>query len=249
MEIEENLILTKNNNGYTNFFKKISPYTEEELVELMQELIYGFKSPQYAEACKKVCKDINNKNNFYYREIKNSRIENVYKYIYEHGFNSVDSCYDQRHNLLNIEDIIKNIYKKHNINFPNTSDFKKNYFLNYSICHIYDGTKNPYLFTMPWNYFLIPTPIAPITDRSSAYGKENNDSDSLLLKKIKKDICKTYKQEIELYNNTIIAIFNNLKKDSKFLEMIENLDSEDLDNIRTQFYTINLKTTETEPLI
>ncbi len=240
--MEQKLILSKNNNGYANFFTQISSLNQKELDKMLEELIYGFKSKEYISTTKDICKTIK-KENLCYREIKESKIKELYNYIYKEGFNNVvKPSHDQIFNLNYIKKIINNIYKNNNLSID-LNNFKNNYFSSYSICHIYDATKNPYLYTMPWNYFLIPTPIAPLTDSSNAYKASH------LLNNIKKQICHDYWQEILIYDYTIKKIFNKLKKKTEFNNMINNLDKNDLVNIRNQFYTINPFTKKIKPLI
>jgi hypothetical protein len=96
---------------------------------------------------------------------------------------------------------------------------KYNQIQNFQISHVFGKTKNPLLFTAPWNIIILPKIMDPFTGHE-AKGKLNEEF-SLELKSF---IYKRFKTQIEDYNklannklrDQINSIVEKMKKDGSF---------------------------------
>ena len=79
---------------------------------------------------------------------------------------------------------------------------------NFQISHIFGRTKNPYLFTAPWNIVLIPKIMDPFTGHES-----KGEIADLFSARLKSETLSRYKDLIENYNQVVNADFQRKLKD------------------------------------
>ena len=85
---------------------------------------------------------------------------------------------------------------------------------NYQVTHIFGRTKNPFLFTAPWNIVWKSKMLDPFTGHESK-GKNTNDYKNAFLKK-SKDL---YHEYIDEYNNLVSKYFTQEKIENAFSQM------------------------------
>jgi len=89
---------------------------------------------------------------------------------------------------------------------------------NYQVTHIFGRTKNPFLFTAPWNIVWKSKMLDPFTGHESK-GKNTDDYKKAFIEKAKN----LYSQYIDEYNGFVSKYFTNEKLEKAFNKM--NFDS------------------------
>ena len=90
--------------------------------------------------------------------------------------------------------------------------------INYQVTHIFGRTKNPFLFTAPWNILWKSKILDPFTGHESK-GKNTNDYKNAFLKKSKE----LYHEYIDEYNILASKYFALEKLENAFSQMSANL--------------------------
>lgn len=102
---------------------------------------------------------------------------------------------------------------------------KKEKIMNYQVTHIFGKTKNPFLFTAPWNIVWKSKILDPFTGHESK-GKNTEQYQTVFLKKSKE----LYAEFIKEYNTLAFKYFSEDKLENAFLILKKNLENEKIFN-------------------
>ena len=136
---------------------------------------------------------------------------NLYQELYKILLNNHKITKDATNNtkptqlLQNITNFSKTIKQDNN---------KKEKITNYQVSHVFGRTKNPFLFTAPWNLVWKPKILDPFT------GHESKGTNTQQYKKAFIDQCKElYSEYINEYNELALKYFTDEKIESAFKKM------------------------------
>lgn len=147
----------------------------------------------------------------------------LYFKLYENMFGNTNIFKDSTNNAEPTK-LLKNF-----TTYSKTKQAGKTLIMNYQISHLFGRTKNPLLFTCPWNVAYIPKYLDPFTGHETQ-GQYSEDFKKIILPILKEK----FKEYIEEYNTIIKKIIADKIDDSlKFVKSSTNLNFDEFKRFET----------------
>lgn len=201
--------------GYKLFFSYFNNISDDEMVKFGLENLISVPVDVAKTEWEKIKNKLFNNEELYIRGYgRDAKGTELYFNLYKDLFNNNNIKKDPTNNhwpTKLIEDWTK-VSKK-----PTKKQLERNFstIQNFQVSHIFGCTKNPLLFTAPWNIIILPKIMDPFTGHEASGTLKEKFSESLRCW-----ACQKYSDLIIDYNNIVQKLVeNNLEKSINRLEL------------------------------